>query len=190
MPNSGREGRFIAVVGPSGVGKDSLMNALCVRLPEMVRIRRTITRAPEAGGEDYEPVDEATFHARAQRGDFALWWPAHGLYYGIPDSTHQHLSAGRDVLANLSRGKLEEGAKTFPRFKVLSVTAKPEVLARRLAARGRETQEDRTKRLSRAAPAMPPGIDVTEIDNSGDLNDAVDAALSALQPANLYVRMR
>ena len=190
MPNSVRDGRFVAVVGPSGVGKDSLMNTLCSRLPEMVRIRRTITRAPEAGGEDYEPVEEATFHASVKRGDFALWWSAHGLYYGIPQSARQHLSAGRDVLANLSRSKLEEGAKTFPRFKVLSITAKPEVLARRLAARGRETQEDRTKRLSRPAPAIPLDIDVTEIDNSGDLNDAVEAALSALQPANLYVRMR
>ncbi len=190
MSNAAKQGRFIAVVGPSGVGKDSLMNALCARLPEMVRIRRTITRAPEAGGEDYEPVDEATFHARARRGDFALWWSAHGLYYGIPQSAQQHLREGHDVIANLSRSKLEEGARTFPGFHVLSITAKPEVLARRLAARGRETQEDRTKRLSRAAPAIPSDIDVTEIDNSGDLNEAVEAALSALQPANLYVRMR
>lgn len=161
------------------------MEALCACLPEIVRVRRTITRAPKAGGEDYEPVDEATFRARAQDGDFALWWQAHGLSYGIPANAQLHLAAGRDVLANLSRGKLQEAADLFPRFEVLTITARPEVLAQRLTARGRETEEDRVKRLSRPAPPFPTNITVTEIDNSGALDDAVRQALAALQPASV-----
>ena len=42
------------------------------------------------------------------------------------------------VLVNLSRSVLLEAQEEFGDFMVLSVTARPEVLARRLAARGRE----------------------------------------------------
>ncbi len=177
-------GRFIAVVGPSGVGKDSVMDALCKAMPDMVRCRRVITRAPDAGGEDYEPVDEDTFHTRAERGDFALWWQAHDLFYGVPNDVHTHLERGCDVVANLSRSKLTEAQAVFPHFQVLSLTASPAVLEDRLAGRGRETASEREKRLARANLPLPDGLVVIEIDNSGALDKAVAAARDALQLAS------
>jgi len=177
-------GMFIAVVGPSGVGKDSVMNALCAALPDMVRCRRVITRAPEAGGEDYEPVDKEAFQLRIQRGDFVLWWLAHELFYGIPQEVHAHLERGSNVIANLSRSKLIEAQGVFPHFRVLSITASPAILEQRLANRGRETVQDRKKRLARASLQLPGSLPVTEIDNSGDLNAAVAKARNALQLAS------
>ncbi|MFC6760861.1 hypothetical protein ACFQFQ_17395 [Sulfitobacter porphyrae] len=38
-------GRFIAVVGPSGVGKDSVMAGMVARARDLVAVRRVITRA-------------------------------------------------------------------------------------------------------------------------------------------------
>lgn len=177
-------GMFIAIVGPSGVGKDSVMNALCAALPDMVRCRRVITRAPEAGGEDYEPVDEEAFQLRIQRGDFVLWWQAHELFYGIPQDVYAHLERGSNVIANLSRSKLIEARGVFPHFRVLSITANPAILEQRLANRGRETAEERERRLARASFPLPDGLDVTEIDNSGDLDAAVAKARNALQMAS------
>lgn len=175
-------GRLIAVVGPSGVGKDSLMEALCAKRPDLVRVRRVVTRAPEAGGEDFEAISPALFAARAAGGDFALHWQAHGLSYGIPREVHQTLARGQDALANLSRAMLGQAARVFPGLHVLHVTARPEVLAARLAGRGREGRAEIARRLARPAPAFPAGLTVTEIDNSGPLERAVDAALSALYP--------
>ena len=48
-----RKGRFLAVVGPSGSGKDTIIDACCKQLPNIKRVKRYITREQEkAGGED------------------------------------------------------------------------------------------------------------------------------------------
>ncbi|MBV6658579.1 MAG: phosphonate metabolism protein/1,5-bisphosphokinase (PRPP-forming) PhnN [Devosiaceae bacterium] len=173
-------GRFIAVVGPSGVGKDSIINALCAEVSTLHRVKRVITRDPEAGGEDYEPVDRATFAEREAAGAFALSWEAHGLLYGIPASVGDLLEKGDDCIANLSRSKLVMASSVFPTFLVLSVTANAETLAQRLSQRGRETPQDQSRRLARAGMDLPKGLNVTSIDNSGRLEDAVDRAQAAL----------
>jgi len=176
-------GRFIAVVGPSGAGKDSVMEAMVADRPGLYRVRRVITRPSDAGGEAFEGVTEAEFAARVARGDFALHWSAHGLQYGIPAEVCAVLEVGKDALANLSRGVLKQASAAFGRLHVLSITAQPDVLASRLAGRGRESGAGIARRLARVAPAMPSGLTVTEIDNSGALDDAVAVALSALYPA-------
>ncbi len=178
-------GRFIAVVGPSGVGKDSLMEALIAAQPDLHRVRRVITRDPEAGGEDYEPVSAPLFAARAAGGDFALHWQAHGLQYGIPAQVDQVLRQGQDALANLSRSVLTKADARFDNLHVLHVTARPEVLAKRLSARGREGRAEIARRLSRAAPTLPEGLTITKIDNSGSLKSSLAAALGALYPVKV-----
>ncbi len=173
-------GRLIAVVGPSGVGKDSVIDALVARVPGLCRVRRVVTRPEGAGGEDVERVTPAEFAARRAAGGFALCWQAHGLSYGIPSSLHDTLAAG-DAVANLSRAVLADAQAAFPGLAVLSLSAERQVLARRLAGRGREDGAGIAARLARRA-ALPPGLAVTEIDNSGTLDGAVAAALAALYP--------
>ncbi|MEM6609278.1 MAG: phosphonate metabolism protein/1,5-bisphosphokinase (PRPP-forming) PhnN [Pseudomonadota bacterium] len=175
-------GRFIAVVGPSGVGKDSLMDGLCTMRTDLHRVRRVITRAPELGGEEFEHVSECLFAARAAGGDFALHWQAHGLSYGIPNTVRAVLARGQDALANLSRGALQAAEKTFDEVVVLHVTASPKILARRLARRGRERGSEIDRRLARPKPVMPVGLRTITIDNSGPLAESVAAASAALYP--------
>lgn len=178
------EGALIAVVGPSGAGKDTLMSAAAQARPDIVLIRRVITRRAEAGGEDFEGVTAAEFARRDAAGSFVLTWEAHGLRYGIPATVREDLGAGRSVLFNGSRSVLPEALALFPGLRVILVTAAPEILARRLAARGREAPEDVAARLSRAGFAMPPGLPVTEVRNDGHLSEATAAFLAALQPVS------
>lgn len=177
-------GRLIAVVGPSGVGKDSVMAGLRDARPDLTPVRRTITRAPELGGEDYEAVTVPEFDRLRAAGGFALHWRAHGLFYGIPSGSLDTVGAGRDLLANLSRGALPEAARIFPRLTVLSITASAATLAARLAGRGRESTEDIARRLDRAAQPLPDlsGVEVVTIHNDGTLDDAVAQAVRALYP--------
>lgn len=157
---------LVAVVGPSGAGKDTLMGLARARLEGDTRFRfvqRAITRPAEAGGEAHRPLDVAAFDAERSAGGFALHWGAHGLFYGIPRDIAADLAARRVVVANLSRGVLADAASRF-RLRVLVVTAPVAVLAARLAARGRETAEDIAARLAREM-TLAPGLDVATVMN-------------------------
>src|ERR1700733_8682480 len=141
---------LVLVVGPSGAGKDTLLNAARDALsgnPRFRFVQRVITRPADPAGEDHEPVTEAEFIAR----DFALHWQAHGLRYGIPADVADDVASGVVVVANVSRAVIAEAAARFP-VRVIEVTAPPRILAERLAVRGRETEADIAARLARTVP--------------------------------------
>lgn len=174
---------LVAVVGPSGAGKDTLMAGARERLADDARfrfVRRGITRPAEAGGEAHEPLTEAGFAARREAGGFALWWAAHGLLYGIPRDIEDDLAAGRVVVANLSRGVLADASRY--RLRVLEITAPVPLRAARLAARGREDVADIAARLAREA-ALPAGLDVETVVNDSDVATGVARVLAALSRA-------
>ncbi|WP_188788566.1 phosphonate metabolism protein/1,5-bisphosphokinase (PRPP-forming) PhnN [Salipiger pallidus] len=178
-------GRLYAVVGPSGVGKDTLMAEVASRLPVRL-VRRVITRPASAGGEDFDGVSEARFAEMSSGGAFALEWRAHGLRYGVPAGVEAQLGAGEVLLCNLSRAVLPQAAARFPGLEVLHITARPEVLAERLAGRGRESEGEIAGRLARAGFALPEvDAPVHEIDNSGPVEDAVAAIAALVQPVSL-----
>lgn len=173
----------IAVVGPSGVGKDSVMNALLAQSPGLRRLRRVITRPAEAGGEDFISVADGNFDRMRDEGLFALHWGAHGLRYGVPVEIDTLREASDGVLVNLSRSVLPEAQARFGDLIVLALEATPEVLAARLAGRGRETADDQAKRLARADLPLPQGLRrVVRLDNSGALGATVKAAQAAIYP--------
>jgi ribose 1,5-bisphosphokinase len=145
-------GRLILVVGPSGAGKDTLLNLARRHFAERADIvfaRRVITR-PADVTEDHEPATEAEFAAR----DFALSWQAHGLSYGIRRDIEADLAAGKQVIANVSRGIIAQARESYPCF-LIEISASPEILAARLAQRGRETAADIAARLARVVEKTP-----------------------------------
>jgi ribose 1,5-bisphosphokinase len=177
-------GRLVLVTGPSGVGKDSLLDGARAALAgrdDIVFPRRVITRAAGLGGEDYVAVSEADFAAKAASGDFALHWPAHGLHYGIPASIDADLAAGRQVVVNVSRAVIDAARARYPSLLVLAINASPDVLRARLQARGRETPAEIEERLQRAAAYRLQGPDVVTLNNDGPLAEGVAAFVALLE---------
>lgn len=145
-PRLATAGCLVLVVGPSGVGKDTLLGFARARLADRADIvfpRRAITR-PTDPTEDHEALDETAFAAR----DFALSWQAHGLRYGVPRAIETELAADRRVVVNVSRGVLETARRHYP-TQVIAITAPLPILAARLARRGRESVDDVARRLAR-----------------------------------------
>ncbi|WP_246701799.1 phosphonate metabolism protein/1,5-bisphosphokinase (PRPP-forming) PhnN [Rhizobium terricola] len=177
-------GTMVAVVGPSGAGKDSLIHIAKAHFagrPEVDFVRRVITRPTDAGGEAHLGVSTADFSTLKEGGAFAVDWDAHGLSYGIPAAVHEKLALGHLVIANGSRSALPHFARAFSPLVVVNVTASPEVLAERLTARGRESRAEILERLKRGSLAVDGDYDVVDIDNSGLLADAGEKLIATLE---------
>jgi ribose 1,5-bisphosphokinase len=186
QPLAGAAGTMVVVVGPSGAGKDSVMSYAARHFENEARVRfvrRVITRPADAGGEVHEAIDAEGFRRRETEGGFAVSWDAHGLCYGIPRETLDQLSRGVTLVANGSRTALPAFADAYPRLKVVVITARPDSLAARLAARGRETADAIARRLERTAPEIVVAADTVVIDNSGALEEAGQALVSLLASA-------
>lgn len=182
-------GTLVLVVGPSGAGKDSLIEGARVRLSTnagFVFPQRDITRAADLGGEDYNAVGVAEFDSRRAAGAYSLSWGAHNLYYGVPASIEQDLNAGSCVVVNVSRAILDDARDRLTPVRVVNVTVPEAILAERLAARGRESLADIEARLARATAYDVVGDDVVHFVNDRPLADSIAAfveVLESCQPA-------
>ena len=69
-------GRVIAVVGPSGVGKDCVMADLAQACPDLQIVHRAIALTSGLGAEDHLFVTVTEFFRVAEQGAFCLHWTA------------------------------------------------------------------------------------------------------------------
>ena len=188
-----RPGTFFLVVGPSGAGKDSLIDGARTLLEPTGRYvfaRRVVTRPAGSPGEDHEAATDEAFDAREARGDFLITWGAHGLRYGLPAELKRLVEAGRNVIANGSRATIAALAARLPRFVVVEVTAPPEVLAARIAGRGRESGEAIEKRLSRTVEPRPESIQAATIINDQSVEIGIERFVAAVEAAANTMRLR
>jgi phosphonate metabolism protein PhnN/1,5-bisphosphokinase (PRPP-forming) len=179
-----REGALVLVVGPSGAGKDTLMDAARAVLAGDGPIRfarRLITRPAMAGAEDHDSCSEAAFEAAVTDGAIALHWRAHGLSYGIPATELAGLKRGETVIANISRGVIAQAEALGGHCVVVEITAPPEVLAKRLAARGRESEADIAARLAREAPLVTRRAELMRIQNDRTVAEAAGEFVAVLR---------
>lgn len=180
---SGRPLFWVAVAGPSGAGKDTLLDAVRAELagdPRFHFARRSVTRPVTPGGEAHESLLPETFERALAEGEFVLHWRAHGLGYGI---RHAEAPTGRVAVLSLSRAVLAEAARLRP-LRVIEVTAPRALLAERLAQRGREDAASIEARLAREVP-LPEGLDVMRVTNDGPVAQGaarLRAALEELAP--------
>ena len=181
-----QRGTLFLVVGPSGAGKDSLIEGAKTTLvgnEHYVFPRRYITRPADAGGEDHIPVSADLFTTMMERGEMLLEWRAHNLRYGVPKAVAQHLERGRHVIVNVSRTVVDEARGRLGPVKVLYITVDEETLAQRLKARGRESASDIKRRVQRAKEYLITGDDVIMIDNGAELETSIASFVAAIGAA-------
>lgn len=182
-PSTRMRSPLVYVMGPSGAGKDSVLNRaremLTADLP-VAFAHRYITRPVDAGGENHVELSPAEFARRRAHGLFALHWQAHGNDYGIGSEIEAWRQAGLIVVVSGSRQHfLASGERNHDTVPVL-ITASEEHLRARLAGRAREDAGAVMARLQRGAAY---GLDVpslTVIVNDGALDDAAQAFVRLL----------
>ncbi|MCS3892359.1 phosphonate metabolism protein/1,5-bisphosphokinase (PRPP-forming) PhnN [Bradyrhizobium japonicum] len=156
-------GRLVLVVGPSGAGKDTLLRlaqAACVDDRDIVFPRRVVTRE-SSEAEDNMAMSQDEFRRAREHGDFAVHWEAHGHSYALPLEINDDILAGRAVVANVSRTVIGALRQAYANVVVVAITAPPDVLAQRLAARARHSDGNIADRLARSVDDASANADVT-----------------------------
>lgn len=189
-------GWFVAIVGPSGAGKDTVINTvheILVNNEAFLFTRRIITRKSgvsqqnenpkKLGNEDNMEVSVAKFLKLLDQGAFAMHWFAHGIYYGLPADIKNDVKQGKIVIANISRECLGMASKLFDHVFVVEINAPVQILKERLINRKREEKSDIAERLGRANVSihLPERAEYSYIDNSGDVKIAVGKLLAILE---------
>jgi ribose 1,5-bisphosphokinase len=167
------------VIGPSGAGKDSLLNYARQHMGSSTAVvfaHRYITRPADAGGENHISLSREEFNCRARMGCFAMQWYSHNTWYGIGVEINQWLEMGLKVVVNGSRAYLDNALQKYPRLIPVIISAPPETLRQRLLARGRENIEEIEQRVMQAVD-LDQQIEyprMMRINNEGALMDAGD----------------
>ena len=144
---------LMAVSGPSGVGKGTLVKTLIKRRKDIVESVSCTTRAPREGevhGREYYFLDKADFLRRIEENDFLEYDEHFGNFYGTPKSFVQETLKEKSVILEIDVVGALNAKKAFPDC-VLVMIAPPSLaeLEKRLQGRGTETQEQIENRLSR-----------------------------------------
>ena len=155
---------IVLISGPSGVGKDSVINKLRDNFNSINVIITVTTRSIRGGeidGRDYIFVDQKDFERMKKANEFLEYANVYGNQYGVPkDQVKAALSRGQDALIKAD----VQGANTIMKLEpcVLSIFIMPESI--------NDLEKRLTKRMTESKQALKVRLDtaMTEIDQSGN----------------------
>ncbi|GAB2516790.1 guanylate kinase [Nocardia heshunensis] len=152
-----RKGRLVVLVGPSAVGKSTVVRCVRERLPELVFSVSATTRAPRPGevdGQDYRFVTREKFDVMIDDGELLEWADIHGGLQrsGTPAApVREALATGHHVLIEVDLEGARSIRKAMPEAKLVFLAPPSwDELVSRLTSRGTESPEVIERRLQTA----------------------------------------
>ena len=187
-PDSPTEPLLIVISGPSGVGKDSVIQRMKERqLPFhfVVTATNRSRRENEVHGVDYFFISTEEFTEMIEQGELLEYAIVYGDYKGIPkEQVRQALASGKDVVIRVD----VQGAATIrqksPEALLIFLTCQDEQeLVDRLMQRETETTESLKTRIETARQELTriDEFDYVVLNKHSQLDDAVDSILDIIQ---------
>ncbi|OFZ90538.1 MAG: guanylate kinase [Betaproteobacteria bacterium RBG_16_66_20] len=148
-------GLLFIITAPSGAGKSSLIEALMNDDPRLKLSVSYTTRAPrpgEADGREYHFVDEPTFIAMLERGEFLESAEVHGFRYGTSQAViRDALGRGEDLVLEIDWQGAQQVRALHPGcIGVFILPPSVAELERRMRARGQDSDAVIRRRLASA----------------------------------------
>ena len=148
-------GRLVILSGPSGVGKDTVLEAWRKSNPRVQRVVAYTTRQPRNGevdGTDYHFVSKARFDELVEDGAFLEHKLVHGNCYATPLADMEAmLMAGKIAVLKIDvQGAMEAMRLRPDAISVFLLPPTNQDLERRIRGRGTDSEEVIERRLSDA----------------------------------------
>lgn len=171
------------LVGPSGVGKGTIVKELLRIRPDAWLSISATTRPPrngETNGVDYFFLTRSEFEAMIARNEFLEWAEYAGNYYGTPTKPVQdQLVAGKLVVLEIEVAGARQVKQQLPdAIDVMVLPPSMTELAARLVGRGTESETDREQRLRLAEAELAAAREF----RFSITNDTVQGAIEQLLP--------
>lgn len=172
----------MALSGPSGVGKDAVLDRMKNsrrRMSFAVTATTRRRRSGEVDGVDYHFLSKERFERMRDRGELLEWAEVYGNYYGVPrQQVDRALRDGRDIMVKVD----VQGAMTIKRvmpqaISIFLVAPSMEELQGRLRNRKTESDSDMQRRTATAAEEMKKIDDFDYV----VVNDTVEQAVSEIE---------
>jgi guanylate kinase len=195
IDDASRPGRALLTVlsGPSGVGKDSVIELIRVRAPWVwlsVSVTTRRMRDYEVDGVHYHFVSRTEFERLDAAGNLLEFAEFAGNFYGTPRGpVEARLSAGQPVLMKIDLQGARQVRSAMPEARLVFLAPPSwDELRRRLIGRGTDDPETIAQRLAHAREEMDaqPDFDVTIVNHF--VEQAADDLLALLGSHMTQVR--
>lgn len=192
-----RQPLLIVISGPSGVGKDTVIQRMKERKLPFHFVVTATTRPPrsnEVNGVDYFFVSHDEFAEMINQGELLEYAIVYNDYKGIPkQQVRQALESGQDVVMRID----VQGASTIRELcldalMIFLTTQDEQEMVRRLIARKTETPEGLNLRIATARQELKRIVefDYVVVNREDQLDDAVDTILAIIQSEHHRVNPR
>ncbi len=186
---SARRGLLVVISGPSGVGKDTLIERLRELDPRLQYSISYTTRKPRPGEKDgvsYFFVSRQKFEELVAQGFFLEHAIYNGNYYGTPAlAVEEARAAGRDILLKIEVQGAAQVRKRAPDgvFIFIAPPSKEELVRRQELREGAAPDEDMVERLKIAETEMKHASEYDHVVVNDDLERAVGEVLEIIRKA-------
>lgn len=149
------KGFLLVLSGPSGVGKNTLMNAVIPNIPNLQYSISATTRPPRSGeshGVDYYFLSDQEFDEMIADDQFLEWAHFCGHRYGTPKFfVEEKIKQGKAVIMDVDiQGALQIREKVKDAVLVFLLPPTWDELRKRLTERGKDPIESINQRLERS----------------------------------------
>jgi guanylate kinase len=183
-----RRGLLVVISGPSGVGKDTIIEGL-LKLDPNLRYSVSCTTRPvrpgEVDGVNYSFVSRQDFEKLIAAGHFLEHASYAGNLYGTPAAPVEVARAeGHDILLKIEVAGAQQVRRRVPDALFIFIAPPTtEELVRRQELRSRETNQDMAERRRIAGKEMAHARDYDHVVVNDDLDGAVAEVLEIIRRA-------
>lgn len=181
------KGLLVVISGPSGAGKDSIINEVVKKRDANTWVSVSMTsREPRIGeieGKDYFFVNKEEFQNNIKQDNFLEYAIYNGNYYGTPKKKiNEYLNKGTDVILNIEiQGALQVKELIPEALFIFIMPPSMEELKKRLINRGTDSEEKILNRFKTAYQEINEVTKYNYVVVNDDLEKAVDKVISILK---------